>query len=159
MRRVAHTLLSVGFFLSWIFSSTASHAENLRNREIVLALQSEKDIFYRFNHKHEFKNVGTINVKEKKYFVVYYEYDETWKEARARGGNFPHASHRILVFRKTSDGLTFLGSYSVDKAPIGISGHVIKFDYPDGDGNKIVFDDDGPRKNARLDGEYRGFGR
>jgi hypothetical protein len=133
----------------------AAYASEVSNSAIRKALP--RNFSYGFDHPGVLRDLGTISIKGSHYSLVYYEYDETKKEAAARGG-FPHAAHRLIVLR--SDGkLEYLGYYSVDKSPTEITGETIRFDYDAALGNSITFTDDGPPKDIRLDGEPGVFGK
>jgi hypothetical protein len=126
------------------------------NAEVVRTLRSDKSIF-KFGPETKLEPIGTIRVGTARYFIAYYAWEETRKEAGARGG-FPHAAYRLLIFKKGLHYLNFLGFYSVDGPPIRIVGGEIQFSYP-GNGNKIVLGKAGPPRRVLLNGELRDLGR
>lgn len=141
------------FFVALIFLQAAEAAQPT-NSAIRRAFPT--DFSYGFNHPHALRTIGTLSIKGERYLIVYYNYEETRKQAAVRGG-VPHAAHRLTVFRNDR-GLKYLGFYGVEKSAIGIAGKTIRFDYDATLGNSITFTDYGPPRHIRLDGELGEFG-
>jgi hypothetical protein len=125
------------------------------NAEIIGAIGANP--IYRFGSDTRLNCVGTISAGNRKYLIVYYDWNETVKEASTRGG-FPHAAHRLLVFDNTHGEMFYTGFYSVDSAPLGIEGRRIRFSHRR-EGGEIGFGKDGPPQHVLLDGEPRSLGK
>jgi hypothetical protein len=114
---------------------------------------------HRHDHRPVLRIVGAIAAGGERYLVVYWNWEESRRELHERGGNAQHASHRLLVLRRSGTRLSYLGYYSVDIPPLRIEGRAVLFDGDAEFGNTVTFDDHGPPEEIRLDGEFHVFDR
>jgi hypothetical protein len=126
---------------------------------------SEGHFAYPLAHPHDQRSVlsliGSIDAGHKRYVIVYYNFEESFREANERvPGGFPHASYRLLLLERMGPKLRYVGHYSM---PIGerpkVIGNKIIFDCPAGEGNFIAIHEDGPPSHVQLCGETPLFDR
>jgi hypothetical protein len=96
--------------------------------------------------------VGSIGAGSRHYEIWRYSYEEFPKSTDP----ILHSRHRILVFEQQAKGLSYTGSYIIDDVPFHVQGQAVKLDSPAGTAlgkDEIVFDDNGPPTEVRLNGQ------
>jgi hypothetical protein len=95
--------------------------------------------------KIHFSRIGRLKCGTETYDVIYHE----WEQSNPPGAR--HAAYRILFIDKRDH---YIGSYRVPEHPLSIAGQrVIRFNFPEQQGNTIICDTEGLPADIILNGE------
>ncbi|KND47052.1 MAG: hypothetical protein AB199_01315 [Parcubacteria bacterium C7867-004] len=94
-----------------------------------------------------YESLGTVHLGSVSYDGIYYSWSDPHPVGQA-----VHGSQRLIILK---GGTEYLGNYSIDSRPEGITDQRIVFNLPASEGNEIIFTEAGPPKTVLLDGENR----